>query len=151
VRTNSPCTTIWRSDWTRMLCQHLHLSIMVELIMFLVQSTRRLAEVPVAWSPTGAGMRLALTSDAPLGPTNPVALCVTAAAAPAGADCEAALAGVANGGFWGISVQPQAEYHVSLYLKRGPEGPSEVSCVLGYQSRLRAALEAVLASSADGS
>lgn len=88
--------------------------------------------MPVAWSPIGAGTRLSLTSDAPLGPTNPVALCITAAAPAAEAAGKEPAAGVANSGFWGISLQPHSSYHVSLYLKRGPgsEQPVKVGLLM---------------------
>lgn len=84
----------------------------------------------MAWTPIGSGTKLALVSDAPLGNTNPVALRVTAAAEPP-SDATIpgpAVSGVANSGFWGISVHPNTAYHVSLYLKRAPgsDAPTEV-------------------------
>jgi hypothetical protein len=88
----------------------------------------RLDEVPVAWTPIGANTKLSLVADAPLGPTNPVALRISAGAEPRlGRGSRASTAsGVANSGFWGISIQPQTAYHVSLYLKRASGGPREV-------------------------
>ena len=90
--------------------------------------TCRLDEVPVAWTPIGANTKLSLVSDAPLGPTNPVALRISAGSAPwLGRGSRATTAsGVANSGFWGVSIQPQTAYHVSLYLKQASGGPLEV-------------------------
>ena len=90
----------------------------------------RLDEVPVAWTPIGTGTKLSLVADAPLGPTNPVALRISAGAEPRlfGGSRASTASGVANSGFWGISIQPQTAYHVSLYLKQGSGGPPKVHC-----------------------
>ena len=53
------------------------------------------------------------TSDAPLGAGNPVALSISAGEGSSGE-----AAGVANTGFWAISIQPGTFYHLSLYLKQ---------------------------------
>lgn len=91
----------------------------------------RLDEVCVAWTPIGSGTTLALVSDAPLGPTNPVALKITAENQLSDGPNANAVSGVANSGFWGISVQPDTAYHMSLYLKRKPgsDAPSEVQAL----------------------
>ena len=41
-------------------------------------SERRAGNVPVSWTPLGASSTLSLTTDAPLGPGNPVALKINA-------------------------------------------------------------------------
>lgn len=87
----------------------------------------RLDEVPMAWTPIGANTKLSLVSDAPLRPTNPVALRISAGSEPGlGSDGGSTLSGVANSGFWGISIQPYTAYHVSLYLKQAAGDPLKV-------------------------
>lgn len=92
--------------------------------------TCRIDEVPVAWTPIGNSTRLSLVSDAPLGPTNPVALHISSAAG--GPQADSAVSGIANSGFWGINVQPNSTYHVSVYLKRAPgsDAPTHVRSMI---------------------
>jgi hypothetical protein len=82
----------------------------------------------VAWTPIGASTKLSLVADAPLGPTNPVALRISAGSEPGLglSDGASTLSGVANSGFWGMSMRPHTAYHVSLYLKQAAGDPLKV-------------------------
>ncbi|MGA2855084.1 MAG: hypothetical protein ABSE90_13260, partial [Verrucomicrobiota bacterium] len=69
---------------------------------------------PRYWSSVG-GAALVLDTNTPLNDALNVSLKVDAAAA-----AKTSPAGVANGGFWGIPVQPRTTYKVSFYAKAAP-------------------------------
>ena len=78
---------------------------------------------PRYWSSVG-GAALVMDASTPLNDALNVSLKVDAAAAS-----KTAPAGVANGGFWGIPVQPRTAYKVSFFAKAAPgfRGPLTVS------------------------
>jgi alpha-N-arabinofuranosidase len=69
---------------------------------------------PRFWSSVG-GAALVLDADTPLNDALNVSLKVDAAAAS-----KTSPAGVANGGYWGIPVQPKTTYKVSFFAKAAP-------------------------------
>jgi len=69
---------------------------------------------PKYWSRAG-GATLALDADTPLNDALNVSLKVDATAA-----AKASPAGVANGGYWGIPVEPKTAYKVSFFAKAAP-------------------------------
>jgi alpha-N-arabinofuranosidase len=69
---------------------------------------------PKFWSSVG-GAALLLDANMPLNDALNVSLKVDAAAA-----AKTSPAGVANGGFWGIPVQPRTTYKVSFFAKAAP-------------------------------
>ena len=69
---------------------------------------------PRYWSSVG-GAALLLDANAPFNDALNVSLKIDAAAAT-----KASPAGVANGGFWGIPVQPKTTYTVSFFAKAAP-------------------------------
>jgi alpha-N-arabinofuranosidase len=79
----------------------------------------------VYWDTVGNGT-IALDAAAPLNDALNTSLKLDASAAT-----EAAPAGIANGGYWGIPVKPKTIYHASFYAKAagGFSGPLTVSIV----------------------
>ena len=75
------------------------------------RNCRHAAAARSDWQPVGADTKLHLSSEAPLGPGNPVALVVTSSGCP---DC---TAGAANRGYWGLGLAERGAYHISLYLR----------------------------------
>ncbi|MFN3648475.1 MAG: alpha-L-arabinofuranosidase C-terminal domain-containing protein [Armatimonadota bacterium] len=85
------------------------------------------ARRPVHWSPvqgSGSAAAIALDPEQPLNATLPISLRLQVTSAS-----PAAPAGVANGGFWGIPVQPDTRYRASFYGKAAPgfSGPVTVA------------------------
>ena len=60
-----------------------------------------------------------LDTNTPLNDALNVSLKLDAAAAS-----KTSPAGVANGGFWGIPVQPKTTYKVSFFAKAAPDSPA---------------------------
>ena len=69
---------------------------------------------PKFWKSVG-GAALVLDTNAPLNDALNVSLKLDAASAS-----KTSPAGVANGGYWGIPVQPKTAYHVSFFAKAAP-------------------------------
>jgi len=87
------------------------------------------AKSPVHWSPTqNAGLTAAITLD-PSQPLNDRITTSLRLDARGAATSPAAIASVANDGFWGIPIQPHTNYQASFYAKAAPgfSGPILVS------------------------
>jgi alpha-L-arabinofuranosidase len=83
---------------------------------------------PVHWSAVqgdGSAAALALDPNQPLNPALPTSLRLDVTSAS-----RAALAGVANSGYWGIPVKPQTRYRASFYAKTTPESSGPVTVAI---------------------
>lgn len=86
------------------------------------------AQQPAHWSvvqANGSAASIALDKNQPLNSVLPISLRLDAASASS-----AALAGVSNGGYWGIPVKRETRYRASFYAKAAPEFTGSVTLAI---------------------